>query len=49
MCLSIAYFGHGLGEVVEAPILAGATAILLVLTIIAMFKIDWEKLVTKHT
>jgi len=44
MCLTIAYVGEAAGKwYVESPILAVATMILLVLVVIAMFRIDWEK------
>jgi len=44
MCLTIAYVGEAAGKwYVESPILAVATMTLLVLVVIAMFRIDWEK------
>lgn len=49
MSLIITHFGAVMGEAfTENWIFAAATTILLVLVVIAMFQIDWEKLVDKY-
>jgi membrane protein YqaA with SNARE-associated domain len=49
MSLIITYFGEAVGRAfTENWIFAVATTILLVLVVIAMFKVDWEKLVKRY-
>jgi membrane protein DedA with SNARE-associated domain len=49
MSLIITYVGGAMGEAfAENWIFAVATTFLLVLVVIAMFKIDWEKIVDKY-
>jgi putative effector of murein hydrolase len=49
MSLIITYFGEAVGQAfTENWIFAVITTILLVLVVIAMFKIDWEKLVKRY-
>ena len=44
MCLTIVYVGGAVGQLyVDSPIFAVVTTILLVLIVIAMFRIDWVK------
>jgi membrane protein DedA with SNARE-associated domain len=49
MALVITYFGGAVGPAfIEDWIFAVVTTTLLILVVIAMFKIDWEKIITKH-
>ncbi|RLG56755.1 MAG: hypothetical protein DRN83_03320 [Hadesarchaea archaeon] len=49
MSLIITYFGTVAGQVfVESWIFGLATAIFLILVVVAIFKIDWEKVVKKY-
>ena len=49
MSLIITYFGAAMGEAfTENWIFAGVTTVLLILVVIVMFKIDWEKIVDKY-
>jgi len=49
MSLIITYFGGAVGQAfTENWIFAVVTTILLILVVIAMFKIDWEKLVKRY-
>ncbi len=49
MSLIITYFGGAVGVVItENPVFTIATVILLVLALVAMFKIDWEKFLDKR-
>lgn len=49
MSLIITYFGGAMGQVfVENWIFAAVTTVLLILGVIVMFKINWEKVVEKY-
>ena len=49
MSLIITYFGTAMGNTFfENWIFSVVTIVLLVLVVVAMFKIDWEKFVEKH-
>ncbi len=49
MSLIITYFGTAVGQVfVESWFFGVVTALLLILVVVAVFKIDWEKAVEKH-
>jgi membrane protein DedA with SNARE-associated domain len=48
MSLIITHFGGLIGQVAESWVFGVITTVLLVLVVIAMFKVDWEKLVDRY-
>jgi len=48
MSLIITYVGGAVGQVAENWVFGAITVVLLVLVVIVMFRIDWEKLVDKY-
>jgi len=48
MSLIITHFGGLIGQMAESWVFGVVTTILLVLVVVAMFKVDWEKLVDKY-
>lgn len=48
MSLIITYVGGAVGQVAEDPVFGVITVVLMILVVIAMFRIDWEKLVDKY-